>query len=101
MTCYKMVRDGQKDVYVMVGNMPMLANRTELESTLEMECKSHIQMFHQYFFNLAPDDDYIKWTNEKAAYLADNSAIETTGGHARKWLLFTVDVGQRGLFHHV
>ena len=76
MMCYKMVRDSQKDVFVMVGNMPMLANRTEMESTLEMECRSHIQMFHQYFFNLAPDDDYIKWTNEKAAYLADNSAIK-------------------------
>lgn len=73
-TCYQMVQESHKDIYVMVGNMPMLAERTKMETTLEIECKSHVQLFHQYFFNIAPDDEYIKWTNQKASYLADQSA---------------------------
>ena len=49
----------------------------------------HIQLFHQYFFNLSPDDEYLKWTFEKAMYLADESAlrqkqaIEETGFYSQ------------------
>ena len=41
-----------------------------------MEAKAHIQLFHQYFFNLPPDDDYIKWTLSKAMYMADGTALK-------------------------
>ena len=37
-------------------------------------------LFHQYFFNLAPDDDYIKWTIGKALYMADGSALKQKQG---------------------
>ena len=40
------------------------------------ERKAHIQLFHQYFFNLPPDDDYIKWTLGKAMYMADGTAMK-------------------------
>ena len=41
-----------------------------------MEAKAHIQLFHQYFFNLPPDDDYIKWTIGNALYMADATAMK-------------------------
>lgn len=41
-----------------------------------MEAKAHIQLFHQYFFTLPPDDDYIKWTLGKAMYMADGTALK-------------------------
>ena len=40
------------------------------------ERSAHIQLFHQYFFNLPPDNDYIKWTLGKALYMADGTAMK-------------------------
>lgn len=50
-----MVTDAQQKVYVLDGNVPILVNRTTMEETLDVEAKSHIEMFHHYFFTLAPD----------------------------------------------
>ena len=36
----------------------------------------NIKKFHQYFFNLPPDNDYIKWTVGKAMYMADGTALK-------------------------
>ena len=36
----------------------------------------NIEKFHQYFFNLPPDNDYIKWTVGKAMYMADGTALK-------------------------
>lgn len=36
----------------------------------------NIENFHQYFFNLPPDNDYIKWTVGKAMYMADGTALK-------------------------
>ena len=30
----------------------------------------------RYFFNLPPDNDYIKWTVGKAMYMADGTALK-------------------------
>ena len=43
--------------------------------TLDVEAKSHIEMFHHFFFTLAPDDKYIKYTMEKAMYLIDETGL--------------------------
>jgi conjugative transposon TraK protein len=66
-----------------------MAERSKNEVTFDIEAKAHIQLFHQYFFNLSPDDEYLKWTFEKAMYLADESAlrqkqaIEETGFYSQ------------------
>ncbi len=52
------------------------AERSKQEANFIMEAKAHIQLFHQYFFNLPPDDDYIKWTLSKAMYMADGTALK-------------------------
>ena len=38
--------------------------------------QGYIENFHQYFFNLPPDNDYIKWTVGKAMYMADGTALK-------------------------
>jgi len=56
------VDDAQKKVYVLDSNVPILVSRSNMNETLDVEAKSHVEMFHQFFFTLAPDDKYIKYT---------------------------------------
>ena len=72
-TARTMVNDAHQKVYVLDGNVPILVNRSTMEETLDVEAKSHVEMFHQFFFTLAPDDKYIKYTTEKAMYLVDET----------------------------
>ncbi|MGM9776911.1 MAG: conjugative transposon protein TraK [Prevotella sp.] len=70
-----MVDEAGKKIYVLDGNVPILVNRTSMEETTEVEAKSHVEMFHYYFFTLAPDDKYIKYTMDKAMYLIDETGL--------------------------
>lgn len=70
-----MVNDAQKKVYVLDGNVPILVQRTTMDETLDVEAKSHVELFHHLFFTLAPDDKYIAYTMEKAMYLVDESGL--------------------------
>ena len=74
-TARGMVSDAQKKVYVLDSNVPVLVKQTTMEETLDVEAKSHIDMFHHYFFTLAPDDKYIKYTMEKAMYLVAETGL--------------------------
>ena len=66
-TARNMVTDAQQKVYVLDGST--------MEETLDVEAKSHIEMFHHFFFTLAPDDKYIKYTMDKAMYLVDETGL--------------------------
>ena len=72
----KLLTEERKQVYVLDGDIPFLAQRSQQEANFVMEAKAHIQLFHQYFFTLPPDDDYIKWTLGKAMYMADGTALK-------------------------
>ena len=48
-TARTMVADAQQKVYVLDGNVPILVNRTTMEETLDVEAKSHVEMFHHFF----------------------------------------------------
>ena len=74
--CTRLVTDERNQIYVLDGDIPFLAERSMQESNFTMEARAHIQLFHQYFFNLPPDDDYIKWTLGKAMYMADGTAMK-------------------------
>ena len=74
--CTRLVTDERSQIYVLDGDIPFLAERSMQESNFVMEARAHIQLFHQYFFNLPPDDDYIKWTLGKAMYMADGTALK-------------------------
>ena len=70
-----MVDDAQKKIYVLDGNVPVLVQRMTMDETLDVEAKSHVELFHHLFFTLAPDDKYINYTMEKAMYLVDESGL--------------------------
>lgn len=75
MMCLNMVQRERNQIYVLDGDIPFLAERTSLETNFIMEAKAHIQLFHQYFFTLPPDDSYIEWTLSRAMYMSDGSAL--------------------------
>ena len=70
-----MVADAHKKIYVLDGTVPILVKQTTMEETFEVEAKSHVEMFHNLFFTLAPDDKYIDYTIKKAMYLIDESGL--------------------------
>ena len=70
-----MVDDAHKKVYVLDGTVPILVQQTTMEETLDVEAKSHVELFHHLFFTLAPDDKYIKYTMDKAMYLVDETGL--------------------------
>ena len=74
-TARTMVNDAQSKIYVLDSNVPILVSRTNMEETLDVEAKSHVENFHRLFFTLVPDDKYIKYTMEKAMYLVDESGL--------------------------
>lgn len=74
-TARNMVVDAQNKIYVLDSNVPIMVQRTTMEETLDVEAKSHVETFHHYFFTLAPDDKYIKYTMEKAMYLVDETGL--------------------------
>lgn len=74
-TARGMVADAHKKIYVLDGTVPILVKQTTMDESLDIEAKSHVEMFHNLFFTLAPDDKYIKYTMEKALYLADETGL--------------------------
>ena len=72
----KILSEERSQVYVLDGDIPFLAQRSQQEANFVMEAKAAIQLFHQYFFTLPPDDDYIKWTLGKAMYMVDGTGMK-------------------------
>lgn len=74
--CYTLVVNERKNIYVLDNDVPILVKQTGVEVNLEVECKSHVNIFHSLFFTLPPDDDFIKHNMEKAMYLVDESGLK-------------------------
>lgn len=74
--CWAMIEKERNQIYILDGDIPFLAERAQLESNFIMEAKAHVNQFHSYFFNLPPDDQYMKYTLGKALYMADGSALK-------------------------
>ena len=74
--CTRLIAQERSQIYILDGDIPFLAERSLQEANFVMEAKAHIQLFHQYFFTLPPDDDYIKWSLGKALYMADGTAMK-------------------------
>lgn len=65
-TARTMVSDAQKKVYVLDGNVPILVNRTTMDETLDVEAKSHVEMFHHYFsrYRRMTNTSAIRWKSD-------------------------------------
>lgn len=70
-----MVDEAHKKIYVLDGKVPILVKQTDMTETFDVEAKSDIEMFHNFFFTLAPDDEYIQYTMKKAMYLVDETGL--------------------------
>lgn len=76
LTAKGMVDDAHKKVYVLDSNhIPLMISQSDMAETLDVEAKSHVELFHHLFFTLAPDDKYINYTMEKAMYLVDETGL--------------------------
>lgn len=100
--CFSLVKAERKKIYVLDNDVPVLVKQTGTEVNLEVECKSHINLFHTLFFTLPPDDEFIKYNMEKAMYLIDDSGLKQYNNgiiHFRLVCLYIIkirkDVGSR------
>ncbi len=73
---FNLVANERKHIYVLDNEVPILVKQTGIEVNLEVEAKSHVNLFHMLFFTLPPDDDFIQKNIEKAMYLVDETGLK-------------------------
>ena len=73
---YRMVSNAQKSIYILDGNVPILARQTDAQMNRPAEYRAHINLFHSLFFSLTPDDKYMEYQMKKAMYLVDESGMK-------------------------
>ncbi len=73
---FSLIQNERKKIYVLDKDVPVLVKQTGTEVNLEVEAKSHINLFHTLFFTLPPDDEFIKHNMEKAMYLVDETGLK-------------------------
>jgi conjugative transposon TraK protein len=70
-----MIVKERKQIYVLNNNIPLVAARSNMEDNREAEYLADITAFHDYFFSLPPDNDYIEKQMKKAMYLIDATGV--------------------------
>lgn len=70
-----MVNDVNKKLYYLEGTTPILVQKAVAEEMLDIEAKSHVELFHNLFFTLAPDEKYIDYTIKKALNMVDETGL--------------------------
>ena len=71
---YELSARVQDKIYILAGDQAMEAYASKRKDNVLVEAKSHISLFHIYFFTLDPDDKVIEKNISKALYMADASA---------------------------
>jgi conjugative transposon TraK protein len=71
---YELSASVQDNIYILAGDQAMEAFASKRKDNVLVEAKSHISLFHIYFFTLDPDDKVIEKNISKALYMADASA---------------------------
>ena len=73
---WSLVQDSRKNIYILDSGVPVLVKQTDYTMNRELEFESQVDLFHNVFFTIAPDDDYIKMQTKKALYLIDDSGMK-------------------------
>lgn len=73
---YRMVANAQKSIYILNGDIPILARQTDAQMNRPAEYRAHVNLFHSLFFSLTPDDKYMEYQMKKAMYLIDESGMK-------------------------
>jgi len=71
---YQNAENFRNHIYVLANGKALEALAAERKDNIPVECRDHIKVFHEDFFNLDPDDKQIEATISRALYLADGSA---------------------------
>ena len=71
---YELSARVQDKIYILAGDQAMEAFASKRKDNVLVEAKSHISLFHIYFFTLDPDDKVIEKNISKSLYMADASA---------------------------
>ena len=70
-----LIQEERRQIYLLDNNIPLVARRTNLLDNREAEYRAHINTFHDFFFSLPPDNDYIERQMSRAMYLVDASGV--------------------------
>jgi conjugative transposon TraK protein len=71
---YELSARVQDKIYILAGDQAMEAYASKRKDNILVEAKSHISLFHTYFFSLDPDEKVIEKNISKALYMADGFA---------------------------
>lgn len=71
---YQSSAEFKNHIYILANGKALEAFAADRKTNIPVEARDHIKIFHEYFFNLDPDDKQIQATVTKALYLADASA---------------------------
>jgi conjugative transposon TraK protein len=68
------VSEAHSRIHILYNGKILEAAASDRKGNLPVELRDHIKTFHEYFFDLSPDDKAIRANVSKALYLADESA---------------------------
>lgn len=71
---YRKVSEVEERIYILANERALEAFAANRKDNVPVEARSHITLFHHYFFSLDPDDQVIEENIGKALYLADGTA---------------------------
>jgi conjugative transposon TraK protein len=69
------IQEERRQIYLLDNNIPLVARRTNLLDNREAEYRAHINTFHDFFFSLPPDNDYIERQMSRAMYHVDATGV--------------------------
>jgi len=73
----RLVERSRQKIYVLDnGKSLLLALRENISDNRPAEARDHIRRFHELFFTMEPDKQYIETNTQEALYLADGSAMK-------------------------
>lgn len=71
----KMINAEKNQIYVIDHNVPLVAVRTNVLDNRQAEYRASVETFHDLFFSLPPDNEYIQKQLNKAMFLIDASGL--------------------------
>lgn len=73
----QLVERSRQKIYVLDnGKSLLLALRADISENRPAEARDHIKRFHELFFTMEPDKQYIENNTREALFLADDSAMK-------------------------
>lgn len=72
-----MMERSREKIYVLEGGKSLLlALRADISENRPAEARDHVKRFHELFFSMEPDKQYIENNTREALFLADGSAMK-------------------------